>query len=273
MKNIVLSICMNYDYTIFERFVGSLLDVTNNTDLVLFISANDINHCVKLQNIYNSLKYVVVDNKNIHIVNYRFILYYYYLINNLNYNYIFICDSRDVLFQKDIFTHHLLEKNYDLYIFNEETNNITVDKCKFNSLYINKSGLNIHNLVENKPVICVGTILGNMKGILNYLKEFHTLLLGLDPINKTYYGTDSGINYAIIYGNLLKSINVYVCKNSDCLVYTMAFPIHLQLIDYNTLLNNNLITYNNNICYCVHQYDRLPDIIKKNISIKYDYTI
>ena len=275
--NAVLSICMNYSYNIYERFVGSLLDVTKNTDLVLFIGYNDIEHCKKLQEKYNNLIYIVVDNKNVHIVNYRFKIYYDYLLDKLHnshlYNYIFICDSRDVLFQKDIFTHPLLNNNHDLYIFEEESLDITVDKCKFNSLYINKSGLDIHNLVKNKPILCVGTILGTNKGILNYLKAFNNILFNnISEQNKSYYGTDSGINYAIIYGNILKNINIYVCKNEDLLVYTIAFPIHLNLINYDTLLNsNNQITYNKNICYCVHQYDRLDNYLKKKMSITYNY--
>lgn len=271
--NIVLSICMNYSYNIYERFVGSLFDVTENTDLVLFIGANDIVHCEKLQKIYKNLIYIVVDNKNIHIVNYRFKLYYEYLLNKTQYNYIFICDSRDVLFQKNIFSHPILQNNHDLYIFEEETLDITIDKCQFNTLYINKSGLDIHYLVKNKPIVCVGTILGNMKGILCYLKAFNDILLyNVLEQNKTYYGTDSGINYAIIYSNILQNINIYRCKNSDNLVYTMAFPIHLNLINYNTLLNSNSqIMYNNNVAYCVHQYDRLDNIYKKKISYIYDY--
>ena len=275
--NIVLSICMNYSFNIFERFVGSLFDVCINTDLVLFISSNDITHCKKLQKKYSSLIFIVVDNKNIHIVNFRFKLYYDYLLDKLHnshlYDYIFICDSRDVLFQKNIFTHPILNNNHDLYIFKEESLDITIDKCKFNTLYINKSGLNIHESVKNKSILCVGTILGNNKGILSYLKIFNKILLNnISEQNKSYYGTDSGINYAIIYSNLLENINIYFCENKDLLVYTIAFPIFLNLINYDELLNeNNQIMYEKNVCYCVHQYDRLNNIIKKKMSIRYNY--
>jgi len=37
------------------------------------------------------------------------------------------------------------------------------------------------------------------------------------------------------------------------------------------LIQNNKITYNNKIVYCVHQYDRLDNIIKKKMSIRYNY--
>ena len=268
---------MNYSYNIYERFVGSIFAVCNNTDLVLFIGSNDINHCKKLQEKYHNLIYIVVDNKNIHIVNFRFKIYYNYLLDKLHnshlYNYIFICDSRDVLFQKDIFTHPILNNNHDLYIFQEETLDITIDKCQFNSLYVIKSGLKINELVKNKPIVCVGTILGNNKGILNYLKVFNDILFNhVTEENKLYYGTDSGINYSIIYGNLLKNINIYVCENKDLLVYTMGYPLHLNLVNYEQLLNeNNQIMYNKNVCYCVHQYDRLYDNIKKKMSITYNY--
>ena len=45
--------------------------------------------------------------KDIHIVNLRFKLYYNYLLEHKNiYDLIFLCDSRDVIFQK-IFSHIL----------------------------------------------------------------------------------------------------------------------------------------------------------------------
>ena len=39
--NLVMTLCMNYCYEIFERFVDSLLDNVN-TDLIIFISKSDI---------------------------------------------------------------------------------------------------------------------------------------------------------------------------------------------------------------------------------------
>lgn len=271
-KNVVLSVCLNYSYDIFHRFVGSLFDsVVTNVDLILFISINDVKHCEELQEKYTNLKYIVIENlKNMHIVNYRFAIYYKYLQEYNNYDYVFICDSRDVLFQKDIFTHPLLEINKDLYIFLEETN-ITIDKCKFNSRYVEKSGLDVN--IVNKPIICVGTILGNIKGIMEYLKEFNYILDNIiKEENKIHYGSDSAINYKILFENRLQNIEIYYSQNSECLVYTMAYPIFFNLINYSNLLdNNNYINYNNNICYCVHQYDRLDIVFKKKMSSVYNY--
>jgi len=274
---------MNYSYEIYQRFIGSLFDsVDTSVELIIFIGSNDEQHIQRFIQEYkndinkNTLKYKVIDNKNVHVVNYRFKLYYEYLIENKDiYNLIFICDSRDVLFQKNIFTHPLIDNKYDLYIFEEESVNITIDKCRFNSLYITKSGLNIEKLVKDKPILCVGTILGTTNGILQYLKEFNNVLFNIvNEENRAYYGTDSGINYYIIYGNLLDNSKICICKNRDKLVYTMAFPNYLNLIDYNTLLNEKKqICYDNDVCYCIHQYDRLDDDVKKQISMKYNYEI
>lgn len=283
MKNLVMTICMNYSYEIYQRFIGSLFDsVDTSVELIIFIGSNDEQHIQRFIQEYkndinkNTLKYKVIDNKNVHVVNYRFKLYYEYLIENKDiYNLIFICDSRDVLFQKNIFTHPLINNKYDLYIFEEESVNITIDKCRFNSLYITKSGLNIEKLVKDKPILCVGTILGTTNGILQYLKEFNNVLFNIvNEENRAYYGTDSGINYYIIYGNLLDTSKICICKNRDKLVYTMAFPNYLNLIDYNTLLNEKKqICYDNDVCYCIHQYDRLDDDVKEQISMKYNYEI
>ncbi len=271
-----MTICMNYDYDIYHRFVGSLFDsVDDNVKLMIFIAKNDENHIKRLLELYDNIIYKIVDNENTHIVNYRFKMYYDYLKLNQNYDYIFLCDSRDVLFQNNIFTHPLITNNHDLYIFEEESTNITIDKCQFNSLYITKSGLPIQNIVENKSILCVGTLLGNYKGIMSYLNCFNDILYNKVEIkNREYYGTDSGVNYYIIYGNLLKDIKMYICKNSDKLVYTLAFPNYLGLFDKKKILNdNNQICYKNEVVYCVHQYDRLDDNIKINMSDKYNYLI
>ena len=54
----------------------------------------------------------------------------------------------------------------------------------------------------------------------------------------------------------------------------MAFPIFFNNINYNTLLNDKQqICYNNNVCYCIHQYDRLDENIKKIMSTKYNYIL
>ena len=67
---------------------------------------------------------------------------------------------------------------------------------------------------------------------------------------------------------------MYICKNSDKLVYTLAFPNYLGLFDKKKILNdNNQICYKNEVVYCVHQYDRLDDNIKINMSDKYNYLI
>lgn len=273
--NLVMTLCMNYCYEIFERFVGSLLDNVN-TDLIIFISKSDIVHCEKLKEKYENLNYKVVDNKNEHVVNYRFKMYYDYLKEcDIKYEYIFLCDSRDVLFQKDIFTHKLLENNSDLYIFEEESGVLTVDLCRFNSMYVTRSGLDIHDIIYDKKILCVGTILGKMNGIIRYLEEFNNILYNVvEERNRVYYGTDSGVNYNIIYGNKLNDLDICVSKNKDGLVYTVAFANHLGFIDKDKLLNSrNMICKDDSEVYCVHQYDRFDDEIKKKLSVKYNFVL
>lgn len=275
-SNLIITTLINYDYDIHYRFIATLFNHINNVKLVLFISKNDEKHIIKIKHEFPNIEYNIIDINNIHVVNLRFKLYYDYLTTNINqYNLVFLCDSRDVLFQKDIFKHPIINNNYDLYIFEEETLDITIDKCQFNSLYVKKSCLNIEHIVKNKNIICVGTILGNSKGILEYLYHFTTILDNEIPeTQKNQYGVDSGINYKIIYSNLLNNINIKTCTNSDKLVYTTAFPIHLNLIDYDNLLNqDNKIMYKNDLVYCVHQYDRFPDIIKNKMSTKYNFMI
>ena len=141
---------INKLYLIYYRFIGTLYDSIkdNNLDLVLFISKNDENHIIKIIKLLNKpIIYNIIDECDIHIVNLRFRLYYDYLNNNKNFNLIFLCDSRDVIFQKNIFNHPIINNIYDLYFFYEESNNITIDKCKFNSLYVKKTKLDLFDSI------------------------------------------------------------------------------------------------------------------------------
>ena len=272
-----MTICMNYEFEIFERFIGSLFDsIDENVELVIFISKNDEIHLKKLKELYDNINYFIEDISNEHFVNFRFRLYYNYILNNSHkYNYIFLTDSRDVLFQKNIFNHRIIDENADLYIFEEESAHITIDKCKFNSMYVEKTGLMIKDIVKGQPIICAGTILGNVLGLTRYLEEFIKILNNeISEDIRGLYGIDAGINYKIIYSNLLHDIKIFKSINKDNLVYTIAFPNHLGLIDYNKLVNDKKkITYKGDESYCVHQYDRLDTNIKKDISIKYNFIL
>ena len=75
MKILIITTCINYSFEIFQRFIGSLFDSINNVELVIFIGENDIEHILKLNNIYKNIKYFIVDNKNVHIVSFRFQFY------------------------------------------------------------------------------------------------------------------------------------------------------------------------------------------------------
>ena len=276
--NLVLSLCVNYDLEVFRRFIGSLFDSCKDTNLLLFIGKNDEDKLLELMEVYDRLEYIIIETcEEVHVVNQRFYLYYNYLSTLCKsvYEYIFICDSRDVLFQNDIFKHNKID-NSDLYLFKEDTGVITIGTCKFNSSYVHKSGLDIFDMVKDKPIICVGTILGTYKGIMRYLEMFVNILE--NDVKKEllkYYGVDSAVNYKIVYTSMLyKEINIKVLSNSDNLVYTVAFPCYLDKIDYRNLLTENRFIKNEDeIAYCVHQYDRFPIQIRKLMSNVYDFTI
>ena len=74
MKNLVMTICMNYSYEIYERFIGSLFDSVNDNsvELLIFIGSNDEQYIQKFINTnkdninkgninQNNIKYKVID--------------------------------------------------------------------------------------------------------------------------------------------------------------------------------------------------------------------
>ena len=112
---------INYEYDIHHRFIGTLFDNINNVVLVIFITKNDEKHINKIKDIYpnSNIETILIDMKDIHIVNLRFKLYYNYLFEHKNiYDLIFLCDYTKMLFFKKIFSKNpIINNKYLIYIY------------------------------------------------------------------------------------------------------------------------------------------------------------
>ena len=100
----VFSYATNYDYHIYERFIGTLNDTGFSGNIYLIISQNDVNYLNLIKKKYKNVFYFIdetIKNRNTHLNNHRFFITNNYLeqLSNIN-EYILFCDFRDVLFQK-----------------------------------------------------------------------------------------------------------------------------------------------------------------------------
>lgn len=264
MKSIILTYCSGYSEEIYTRFAGSLFDTDYKGIIIFFIKENDISKLINIKKKYlDQIKYVIV-SPTFHVQSYRYILYKEYLEQNKNVaDYIFICDSRDVLFQKN-FDNYDLDINYDLFVFRE---NIKIKNDHHNTKWIKAldNNENIYNKIKNNFAICSGTTYGTYNGMLDYLNIFCDIL-DRYPNNHMFktIPSDQGIHNYIIYDNLIN--NIKIMDNNDNLVNTIGMA-------RKNINDNKIINDNNQVSYIVHQYDRCDNTMLNKISLKYNFVI
>jgi hypothetical protein len=268
-----MTYCSGYNYEIYNRFTGSLFDTGYSGILIFFIQKSDINKILKLQENYlgKNIQYQICEPK-FHVQSYRYVLYNDYLKNNnIEYDYVLICDSRDVLFQKNI-ENFDYDKNIDLYFFRED---LIIKNCPdWNSMWLQEIDKflkreKVYESLKDKYVICSGTTLGTLKGIKIYLNTF-VRYLNLFPemhILKMR-PSDQGLHIYLYYFNKFKNINIALMTNENNLINTIGTCYRNFVKE---IKNNLIINSNDDIAYVVHQYDRMPIELKKMFSGKYDF--
>jgi len=260
MKLHVMTLCTGYDYPIFQRFVGSLYDTGFSGSCYIFCQERDLPILEKLKEEYPKVEAVpcVLSRFNTHMQSSRFKFMAEFLEKekDLEYDYLFICDSRDVLFQKNI--EEFLLKG-DLYAFEEEQ---VIEKCPFNSHWIRdvERVLGRQVPIQHNTVICSGTVIVSKQAVLKYLNTMSDIML--DPRWVTYPADQGPHNY-ICYENPL-GLDIQFSSNKDNLVNTVGYG-------HKEVLNHKIVNAQQEISYVVHQYDRMTPEQRKEISVHYSF--
>lgn len=265
MKKIdVLTYCTCYPYEIFERFIGSLNDTGFGGNIWIIIRTNqDKEHLDRLSKTHSNIKAIIDTSRpTIHINAHRFIVYKFVLEKiQMACDYLLICDSRDVLFQKN-FEEYPYDPNIDIYGFLElKTIN---DEPAFNKPWIQQieyfTKESVLKYVGDNKIICCGTTIGKIAALKKYVNYMCNMFEKYNINNNL----DQGIHNYMLYMNKL-NVNVKLLSNKDNLVNTTCQDVK-KINDDNLIVNED-----NDVSYIVHQYDRFPIELKKKISSKYDF--
>jgi len=259
----ILTYASNYDYDVFERFVGSLNDTGFKGNIYIIVKSIDLSKIDLLQLKYNNV-YGLLDDVEMKtaVHNHRFFVKKKYVDMLLfKSDYLLLCDFRDVLFQKNIENYEY--DNIDLYGFLEgikinQDLNCNTPWIKRLEVIFNEE---IYDKISNERVICSGTTIGTVNGIKRYLDTLCNIILNY----KIEEVLDQGIHMYILYTNKLNGLNIKLLSNEDNLVNTVGCDVHK--IDE----NYNIVNKNNDISYIVHQYDRFSIELKQKISEKFGY--
>jgi len=260
----VLTYLSGYDIKVFERFIGSLNDTGFSGKIYIVVNEKDKTVCEILTQKYLNTIFILDSlPKNTHLNCHRFLFYDTFLKGfKPNSEYLLVCDSRDVLFQKNIELYPF-QKDIDIYGFLE---GITfLNEPNYNTPWIknleNILGEPIYDKIKDKKIICCGTTIGKTNAIIQYIEKMSYYIQKYN----IKYNLDQGIHNYLLYLNILGKKIVFL-ENKDNLVNTVGNDVHK--INKDGLVLN----VNDEISTIVHQYDRFSTEQKKQMSGKYDYT-
>jgi hypothetical protein len=194
--------------------------------------------------------------KVVSLVFLRFILYLDYLESlKEKPQWVLLTDSRDVIFQKDIFS-GLSE--HGLYCFLEEKN-LTIGRSSHNTMMIrNCFGEEALKQVSQFRVSCSGTVLGDYQSIINYLRTFVEYTFKVQKMCMCG-GDDQGLHNYLIHNQIISGVKLV--DNAAGPIATLgavpAAEIHRS--------SDHLILQPDGRPYAlIHQYDRHRFIVESH---------
>lgn len=259
-RNVILGSVSGLNIEYIKPFISSLKKSGFNGELCLFIdrvSDNTIDYLSKYNTQYEiNLSPFHIDNRNISIHCYRYILYQTYLSDNKDYSNIMLTDVRDVIFQNDPFDFEFS----NLCCFLEDKGK-TINSCPYNSSWIhNAFGADTLKEIGSYNISCSGVTVGSYSSIIPYLDKMAYFINKLGS-NANTTGIDQGIHNYIVHKKL---IDYKFFENLDGPVLTMGYtdPKSLHFKNDGFIINNN-----GDIINILHQYDR-HRYIMRNIMVK-----
>jgi hypothetical protein len=259
-KNLILAVATDYEWDKMKVFFLSLEQTGYTGEVALFIE--NINQ--KIEEMLKRLNFTVnlipfqrVGLEYTFAINdYRYYLYYNYMVNNeSNYKDVLLTDIRDVFFQSDPF-----KENWKRDSITVAKESCEISKEIYNTRWIlTKFGYHIYYFLQNKTILCSGTTYGSSKLIIKYLKEMNAALF----YNGYFSLSDQAVHNYLVYIEKIKPVSF--SDNETGPIMTVA------LEDENNIVineNDQILLMNGKVASIVHQYDRKSSLVKM-ISTRY----
>lgn len=179
----------------------------------------------------------------------RNILFYEFLLQHRNqYSGILLTDCRDVVFQDCPFQN--IPSAPCVFAFLENAH-ATIELSEFNSSMV-RSCFGERGLreVASKIPSCAGTVLGNVEGVVGYLKVFVETIPSIRRM-RIKLGDDQGLHNYIVHTEKVPNLQIH--KNSEGTVATVGIVPDADLV-YNQ--SGDLINAKGQQYSVLHQYDR-----------------
>lgn len=257
-KNLVMGAAKGYGWDILEPFVISFIKNCSSAELILFVDdisdftrGRLIQAGVSLKPYPNDLKQGVPNNT-------RWKIFSDFLkVHGDTYEQIFITDTRDVIFQADVFE---VFKDFQSYLgLTTETDDIagskTDDRINYNWL-LGCFGEEEADKLLDKKIICCGTVIGTTNEMKIFCHELWKILE-----YKTTNIFDQAVTNYLVYNNLLPIENL-IEIDVDGEIFTMG------LVNNFSVRGNKIL--NGRVPAIVHQYNRHESLIELVDEIYHD---
>ena len=261
-KNLILGAACGYDWDDLKIFIKSLRKFINCRVILIFEHALD----KSLKNKFKNYKieyylYKKIDHKNIpglmnskSDVGQRRYEMYEFILKNIRKKpeKILLTDTRDVVFQKDLFLNKF-KKSINFFLENEKILNDSR-----NSKWLKRTvGYNEYNKIKENKISCSGTTFGNFDQILKYsflMKKYLFLYPYKRPFRhlivfKKVKPYDQGIHNYLIYNSFFKNMELH--ENNFSKICTTAYMKKFAFNKKGQLKNKK-----NEVYSLIHQYDR-----------------
>jgi len=259
MNNLVLGLAVDYDLTDIKAFVKSFRQYNQTDSVVLFVGQTTSQGFKDFLNQHNvkSVTFESFRYSNTRMNNYRFIRYIEFLSDNLEFKNVFVTDTRDVVFQDNIFN-WCSDNSLNLFL---EDPGIALGECIYNRYWTESAyGSDIVSELKDNTILCAGTILGSREQVLELCNRIKIELDILKHTNNHSYQTvnvDQAILNKIVYKD---KIDCTLFQNGD-LVGTVGQSVTQERAKDIVTLAENKILLNGTAPAVIHQYDRHQALI------------
>ncbi len=243
MKNLVMGVATGYSWHDIEPFVISLRKNCPNADLVLFADGFS-SFTLKCLSKYGSIRIQPIPEnlESMSIVCARFFMYKNFLDSHTEYERIFITDTRDVIFQEDLFSFYTQYKDFLLCATESE---LIKNEIVNTSWLVQFFGENEYHKIKNNPIICAGTIYGSraemtmlFDNMIKFLKQ------------NTMWGSDQATLNYLIHNKLFPIENFIESSVHSGKIFTLG------ILQSFKISGEKIVYPNSEVPAVLHQYDR-----------------
>ena len=261
-KNLIIGEVVNYDWNTVQPFFKSFEAVGfENCDCVIFVAKLSQDTISKIESCGVIIKNISDEYLKMNPNKMRYKIYFDYLNENLDkYNLILHTDTRDVVFQQDIFQLYGRKKPFLGLAIEDGNMNEFINREWFKYAF----GEVVYKQIENERVICSGTIWGTADKLFLLIKEIWEIL-EKGPSNVKLHD-QTALNYIIYYEKIFDDCLIKT-ENKDGYILTLLLAKN-KTFSFDS--EDNLLNEKGEIVAIVHQYDRKKDIAQK-LRKKYSY--